>query len=498
MSKQAGKPSSISLQSTKLSDLFQQSPAFICTLHGPEHVFELANNRYLQLVGFRDVVGQPVAKALPEVVDQGFIKLLDTVYQTGKPFIGNEIVVSLQREKGAPLEERYVNFIYQAMKDEQDKVFGIFVHGVDVTDQVLIRKQIEESERKLQESENRFKKYTEAMPQMAFMADAKGNITFFNERWYEFVGGLEDTEGWGWKDKPIHHPDDLQKAIDRWSHSLETGEPYEIEYRLRRHDGEYRWHLGRALPVTDDSGKILQWLGTNTDIHEQKLAIQHKDDFLAIASHELKTPVTSIKAYTQVLERNFRNRGDDKTANTLERVNAQIDKLTNLIGDLLDVTKIQSGKLVFHRDYFDSNALIEEIVEEVVLSADTHQIEKELDETVRIFGDRDRIGQVLTNLLTNAIKYSPDAKKVVVATKIKKEYLEISVQDFGIGIPQEKQAEVFKQFFRVTDDGQSAFPGLGLGLYISSEIVRRSGGKIWVESTVGSGSIFYFTLPLEK
>ena len=117
-----------------------------------------------------------------------------------------------------------------------------------------------------------FKTYAEAMPQMAFIADAEGKIIYFNQQWYKYVAGIEGTEGWGWKDQPIHHPDDLQKTIDRWNYSLKTGEPYEIEYRLRRHDGKYRWHLGRAKPVRDNKGNIEFWLGTNTDIHKQKEA----------------------------------------------------------------------------------------------------------------------------------------------------------------------------------------------------------------------------------
>lgn len=146
--------------------------------------------------------------------------------------------------------------------------------------------ELKAADKALQDSEYRFKTLVEAMPQMAFMADAKGNITYYNQRWYEYVRGLKGTEGWGWKDKPVHHPEDLERTIATWNESLSTGKDYEIEYRLRRHDGEYRWHLGRAVAVRSDEGSITSWIGTNTDIHEQKRQAQNQQ-FLLEAANEL-------------------------------------------------------------------------------------------------------------------------------------------------------------------------------------------------------------------
>jgi PAS domain S-box-containing protein len=148
-----------------------------------------------------------------------------------------------------------------------------------------------EAENALRKSEQYFKTYAEAMPQMAFIADASGNVVYFNKRWYDYIGGLEGTEGWGWKEKQVLHPQDLQECIDKWTLSLETGRPYEIEYRLRRHDGQYRWHLGKALPIRDTDGKIDFWLGTNTDIHAQKLteeALRASEKRLRIATSAME------------------------------------------------------------------------------------------------------------------------------------------------------------------------------------------------------------------
>lgn len=179
-------------------------------------------------------------------------------------------------------------------------------------------------------------------------------------------------------------------------------------------------------------------------------------------------------------------------------MDAQVNKLTNLIGDLLDVTKIQSGRMQFHEAYFDLNELIEEVVEEIQRTSEKHKIIKNLVKVENFCGDRERIGQVLTNLITNAIKYSPHADKVIVSTGVKKGNVTLCVEDFGVGIPKDKLERVFEQFFRVSGPKQDTFPGLGLGLYISSEIIKREGGKIWVESEEGKGSTFSFSLPINS
>lgn len=469
--------------------IFDNSPAFLCVLRGEKHIFELANKQCHKLLGKRQIIGKSVHEALPEIAGQGFITILDTVYKTGEVYTGTEVEVAIQREKDSPLTTCFVHFEFQPII-ENGTITGIFVHGVDITDHVVIRKQAEESS-------ELFKTYAEAMPQMAFIANEKGDIIYFNKRWYDYVGSLPGTEGWGWKEKPIHHPDDLKMAIDRWSHSLKTGELYEIHYRLRRHDGEYRWSLGRAIPLKNKSGKIVNWLGTNTDIHDQKRAMEQRDEFLGIASHELKTPLTSIKAYGQVLQRNFVKEGNEKASQMLNRMNEQITKLTTLVADLLDVTKIESGKLIIHQDDFMFNELVQETVEDLQLTTDKHKIHLKLGKEKKICADRDRVSQVMTNFITNAMKYSLDSKKIVVQTKSTKDRVIFSMQDFGMGIPKEQKESVFEQFYRVEGERQKTIPGLGLGLYISSEIIRRQGGNIWVESEEEKGSTFYFSLPAE-
>lgn len=234
------------------------------------------------------------------------------------------------------------------------------------------------------------------------------------------------------------------------------------------------------------------------DVSARKKLEQQKDEFVAIASHELKTPVTSIKAYTQVLHRRFAKAGNTYAAYMLSKLDTQVTRLTKLIGDLLDVSKVQAGKLALEKEQFDINMVVKDIVEEMQRLTTQHTIQLDLSEKQRLYGDKERIGQVLINLLSNAIKYSPDAQEIIVKTEKKYDAFLMYVQDFGVGIPKKHLGNVFDRFFRVRKRGKSNYPGLGLGLYISFEIIKRHGGSMWVESVEGKGSTFYVSLPLQK
>jgi signal transduction histidine kinase len=303
-------------------------------------------------------------------------------------------------------------------------------------------------------------------------------------------------DGWGWQ--IVHDPQVLPEVLQRWERSRQNGEPFEMVFPLRGADDLYRPFLTRVVPIRDAHGTITQWFGTNTDITEQKRLEQQKDEFIGIASHELKTPVTCLKGYAQLLVRKFQQAGDAPALALLQKMDTQLNKLTSLIGDLLDVTKIESGHLQLHLSSFDLNTLIQEVVEEMQRTTVRHTIVLDLAPPVTLWADPDRIGQVLTNLLTNAIKYSPQSSTIIVKTVQQEEKILTSVQDFGIGISKEMQASLFERFFRVEGDTQSTYPGLGLGLYISAEFVRRHHGDIWAQSEQGKGTTMTFSLPLEQ
>ena len=231
------------------------------------------------------------------------------------------------------------------------------------------------------------------------------------------------------------------------------------------------------------------------NVTDKVLLERQKDDFVGVATHELKTPVTSIKAYAQILLKRFRREGNDSAATMIEKMDQQLNKLVSLIGDMLDVTKIEGGRLYFHEGLYDFNEMVTEVIEELQRTTNDHVIELKLDESEKLFGDRERVGQVLTNLITNAIKYSPSSRRIYVSTVLKKSGVMLCVEDHGVGISKENQGRIFERFFRVSGPEYQTFPGIGLGLYISYEIVKKQGGRIWVQSQKGKGSTFCFELP---
>lgn len=350
------------------------------------------------------------------------------------------------------------------------------------------------SKQALADSEQLLRNITTAAPTSLWMSDEKGYITYFNQTWVNWTGfPYEENMGTGWLKAIV--PEDRERAAEKLRSGLDNHSQYEVEFRLNHADGTIHWCVFTGQPQYRDNGTFAGYIGACTDITEQKYLQQQKDEFIGIASHELKTPVTSIKAYAQVLEKILEKKGDIKEAAMISKMDAQINRLTSLISDLLDVTKINSGRLQFNDDYFDFNQLVKDLIEDLQHTTSKHTLVIEFEETGIIYADKERIGQVITNLISNAIKYSPQSSKIVVHTYQKKNEVHLCVQDYGIGISKEKQEKVFEQFYRVSGEKQHTFPGLGLGLYISSEIIKREGGRIWVDSVQGEGSNFYFSLP---
>jgi len=255
--------------------------------------------------------------------------------------------------------------------------------------------------------------------------------------------------------------------------------------------------LGNSIKRMKDN--LHQFTLEKDKVQQETLELMHrKDDFLSIASHELKTPVTSLKAYAQLLQMDAQGSNDTRKEVMFAKMDAQVDKLTALINDLLDTSKMQNGKLIYNKISFRLNDLVKEIITEMQTAITSHIIILEEDAQLEVCADRDRVGQVVNNLLSNAIKYCPDCKKLVVAIEKGEQMAVCSVQDFGNGINKEQQHKIFERFYRVTGKNFNTYPGLGLGLYIAKEIVDRHNGRIWFESEIGKGTTFYFSLPLAK
>ncbi|GCE21320.1 PAS domain S-box protein [Dictyobacter kobayashii] len=477
----------------KLADIFERAPAFMALLRGKNHVFEMVNKAYYQLVGHRDIINKSVLEALPEVKDQGYIELLDTVLATGQPFIGTEMKIDLQQVPDGPVEEHYLNFVYEPLKDGKNSWTGIIAHGYDVTDQVVARQKVEQLALQVEQQAQAFDVTLTALKDFVYTFDTSGRFTYSNNSLLNLLGlTLDEIIGKTFHELP--YPEELATLLHtQIKQVVTTGDIVIDEASYTSPTGIMGYYEYIFVPIFDNDKNVVLVAGSTRDITSRKQFESQKDDFMGIVSHELKTPVTSIKAFTQVLQNRFARAGDEKATVLLGKMDAQINKLTALIGDLLDVTKIEGGKLQFNEDFFSFDELVTNVVEEIQRTTNKHNIEIQGKTQKTVHGDKDRIEQVIINFLTNAIKYSPHSDTIIVKSSYANEQVTLSVQDFGVGIPPERLQQVFERFYRVS--GNETIPGIGLGLYISAEIIRRQKGSIGVESEPGKGSTFYFSLP---
>jgi PAS domain S-box-containing protein len=498
-----------------LADVFKRSPSFMAVLRGPRHVFEMANDRYYELVGHRPVVGKAVRDALPEVEGQGFFELLDGVYATGEPFVGRDMRLVIQREPNGPLDERFVEFVYQALRAADGSVTGVFAHGIDLTEH-------KRAELAVRESESQFRQLADAMPQIVWAARPDGTVDYYNRKWYEYTGMAEGEVGdpsW----EPVLPPEDVNRVRQVWGEALRTGQPYGIEYRFRRgSDGQHRWHLGRALPVRDADGHVVRWFGTNTDVHDYKLlqeqnqhlldseraaraeaerAGRTKDEFLATLSHELRTPLNAILGWSQILRGGG---GGEVSAADLGEGLGAIERnaraQTQIIEDLLDMSRIVSGKVRLDVRRLDLAAVVRAGIDTVRPAADAKgvRVQAVLDPVAGpVSGDPNRLHQVFWNLLTNAVKFTPRGGRVQVLLERVNSHVEVSVIDTGEGIAAEFLPHVFDRFRQADASTTRRHGGLGLGLSIVKQLVELHGGRARVKSAgVGLGTTFVVDLPL--
>ncbi|WP_437919827.1 ATP-binding protein [Sphingobacterium sp. LRF_L2] len=358
--------------------------------------------------------------------------------------------------------------------------------------QQTLRNEIEirkKAQAELTERVNYLHLILESLPQIAFTANEIGEIDFVNDKWFSYATSATSF--------PLTHPED-PCIKEEWANAMLHHIPLELEVRIKEiNEDSFRFHLLRIMPILENEN-ISKWVGTFTDIDDRKLIEKKKDEFLSIASHELKTPLTSIKAYTQLLGRSAPPEKEYTFNKYVNKVQTQVSKLNSLVTDLLDISKIDNGKLRMNMQAFDFETLLANVIDTIY---HTHEnIAMKIERTGNsieepITADEIRIEQVLINYLTNAIKYAPNTDKIIINTSTDLNLLKIEVTDFGIGIPEHKQPDIFNKFYRV-EETSLKFQGLGIGLYICSEIIRQHRGTFGLYSEVGKGSTFYFTLPL--
>lgn len=515
-----------------LSSMVAIAPIGMTILRGRDLVIELANGPMLEIWNHshEEVIGRKLMDIFPELIYQPFPKLLLSVFDTGKPVKMHEIEADIRSPHGN--KHIYIDFSYDPLFDLDGDVEAIMVTVVDITQIVEARKQLELSEKELQtkneelsssveelaaaneeqiaineelsitqdhlqklveelaNGESQFRFMLNAIPQQVWTSTPDGALDYVNQVVCDDFGyTTEEIVGHGWQ--KFIHPEDIEQCLKKWSRSLETGRQYQTEFRLLFSDGRYRWHLARAVPFIEN-GTTKLWLGTNTDIEIQKENEIKKDEFLSIASHELKTPLTSIKAFNQLLQR---VNEPEKIQKFVQKSAEHIVRLERLISDLLDVTKINAGKMQYNMEPFNFGEMIRESVNALRHTAPNHEILLESVADVLYTGDQFRLELVMNNFISNAIKYSPDGKKILVNSKVDEGNIVVSVQDFGIGIAEENLDKLFERYYRV-DNTAMRFEGLGLGLFITSEILKRHKGSFWIESREGEGSTFYFGLPI--
>jgi two-component system CheB/CheR fusion protein len=376
-------------------------------------------------------------------------------------------------------------------RTQEDRINGVVITFFDITDRKL-------SEEALRKSEERFRIALKSADMAAWDLNVLDKTTIWNEQHYTILG-LIPVESPRPEDYFMQfiHPDDVAMVSHALKMTTEELIPYQAEFRIIRDDNkETRWMSGYGRVVAQAEGRATRIVGVMYDITHRKELEKQKDDFIGIASHELKTPVTSIKAYAQILQGIFKDSGDTRSADFMKRLDVQVSRLTDLIKALLDTTKISEGQLPLHPERFDVNILIAEHIADLQPISKKHPILFTPAAPAFITADRERVGQVLTNLISNAVKYSPDGGDVLINLTLMPDKIKVSVQDSGIGIPREMIDKVFGRFFRVKDPHAMEFPGMGLGLYITAGIVQRHGGVMNVESVPGQGSVFSFTLPV--
>jgi PAS domain S-box-containing protein len=368
-------------------------------------------------------------------------------------------------------------------------------------------------------SEDEFHTFIDALPQLAWTARPDGWVDFYNRQWFEYTGTtFEQMEGWGWIQ--VHDPNDLPRMLRIWRNAHVTGQPWEDEFRMRRgRDGMLRWHLSRALPYRDANGRIVRWFGTNTDIHDQKLAAEEysrllarerrvrreaeaanraKDEFLALVSHELRTPLNAVLGWAQILRRFDLN--DVKRREGLEKIERNAQLQAKLIEDLLDISRIITGKLAIGADPVDLGAAVAAAVETARPSALARSIELSFaDESggARVAGSAHRVEQIAGNLLSNAIKFSKEGGRVEVALRRAGGTVELVVRDEGEGIGPELLPHLFERFRQADSSSTRRFGGLGLGLFVVGGLAPQHPPAVDApRPRPGRGATFTVRLPL--
>jgi PAS domain S-box-containing protein len=427
-------------------------------------------------------IEQALAQITDEYRDQVSTKLENAIYHNGDYDVTYP-VIGLHDQR-----LRWLRAIGN-LKADPSGAFSAFTGVVmDITEQHMAAQKVERAEESLRMA-------VDAAGLGTYSLNITDRLFYPSPTLKEFFGFKPDEE------VPYEaainqiHPDYRQKVADMVEASITTGAPYDTEYPvLGYHDGATRWVRGIGTLLHYD-GKDF-FTGVLHDITERKEDEMRKNDFIGMVSHELKTPLTSLNAIIQVANVKLKDSEDRFLAGAMAKANAQVKRMSTMINGFLNISRLESGKILIEKSQFDIEELLREVADELKLTITSHTISMDMCQSAGVFADRDKINSVISNLIGNAVKYSAKDTTVRVSCTLNKNEIIVGVSDDGIGIKPSDAERIFDRYYRVESSNTRHISGFGIGLYLSAEIVQRHGGRIWLESEPDKGSTFYFSLPV--
>jgi hypothetical protein len=480
----------LSIVNENFRNIILQAPVAMGLFRGENMVVEVINDNFLKLWDRdRSVVGKTVLEALPELKEQPYPQILRDVFHSGETYYANQAKVFLKRN--GRLEAGYYDFINQAFRNSDGQIVGVVVVAHEVTEQVLASKH-------LQTALNQSRLSKEAAALGTFDMDLQEGTMIWDARCRELFGISHQNDVTYAQDFVNGmHPDDrerITRIIDNCFIKSVSGGVYDVEYRtMGQEDGRERWVRAKGQVYFDENERPVRFIGSVLEITEQKNDELRKNDFIAMVSHELKTPLTTLTAVIQLLSGKI---SEPFVAGWLKTADKQVKKMAKLISGFLNLSRLEAGKIVLEKERFDIAELIQTVIEEQKVIIGNHEIVFNKPEPLFISADQEKIGSVISNFLSNADKYSPPQSLIIVNCVQDSGFVKVSVTDEGNGIKPGDIKRLFERFYRVEDKNHAHVGGFGIGLYLSAEIIQRHNGNIGVDSEVGKGSTFYFTLPL--
>ena len=500
----------VTVERNRLADIFHHAPSFLTVLRGPEHVFEIANEAFFAIIGHRDLIGKPAGDVLPEAREQGLIALLDEVLSTGVPFVGRELSFAFARTPGGVVEQHYVDFVYQAITEEDGTRSGVVAHGSDVTEQVLARHEIErllaESERARGDAEFARQKAEAILGSIGdpfFLLDKEWRFTYVNDAAPALLQRTREELLGGslWELFPALVGSSFESAYVETSN---TGRPTSVEAHYAPLGGwfevhTYRWADGLMVHFRDVSARKAAEAEREKLLADAKAANRAKSDFLGVMSHELRTPLNAIGGYAELIEIGVHGPVTIEQRTALERIQRSQRHLLGLINGVLNYAKIDAGvvsynltDIVLGELLATSEALTAPQLKAKGLVLDFGGCDPRL--TAR--ADAEKVQQIVLNLLSNAIKFTDAGGSVTMTCGASGNGLVmVRVADSGRGIAADQFDLVFQPFVQVDVTLTRTKEGTGLGLAISRDLARGMGGDLTLESDLGVGSTFMLTLP---